>query len=107
MLNRNISIITFILVTTFCYSQNKDAKYYFEQGDAKYDLEDYRGAISDYNKAIELNPKYADAYFNRGTAKGNLEDHRGAISDYNKAIELNPQSAVAYNNRGNAKQRLQ
>ena len=103
MLNRNISIITFILVTTFCYSQNKDAKYYFEQGDAKYDLEDYRGAISDHNKAIELNPKYAVAYNNRGIAKGNLEDYRGAISDYNKVIELNPQYADAYYNRGVAK----
>ena len=88
MLNRNISIITFILVTTFCYSQNKDAKYYFEQGDAKGNLEDYRGAILDYNKAIEINPQYADAYFNRGVVKYILKDTNGACLDWSKAGEL-------------------
>ena len=93
MLNRNISIITFILVTTFCYSQNKDAKYYFEQGDAKYDLEDYRGEISDYNKAIELNPQDAVAYNNRGVAKNILKDTNGACLDLSKAGELGDMEA--------------
>ena len=38
-----------------------------------------QGAIQDYNKAIELDPKYAEAFFNRAFAKGNLGDLRGAI----------------------------
>jgi len=57
-------------------------------------------AIVDYSKAIELDPKYADAYYNRGIAykrKGNLDQ---AIADYSKAIELDPKLATAYNNRG-------
>ena len=29
---------------------------------AKDNLEDYYGAISDYSKAIEINPRFADAY---------------------------------------------
>ena len=37
-------------------------------------LEDYKGAIQDYNKAIEINPNDADAYNNRGNAKAKLED---------------------------------
>jgi len=63
-------------------------------------LRQHTKAISDYNKAIELNPKYALAYNNRGFAYYNLGQHTKAISDLTKAIELNPKFAEAYNNRG-------
>jgi tetratricopeptide (TPR) repeat protein len=66
-------------------------------------LTDYRGGILDYNKAIELKPKYAEAYNNRAAAKLNLKDNAGAKADANKAITLNPQIAEAYYNRGAAK----
>jgi tetratricopeptide (TPR) repeat protein len=56
---------------------------------------------ADYNQAIELNPKDAEAYNNRGVLKQtNIHDIQGALADYNKAIELNPQHAYAYYNRG-------
>ncbi len=61
-------------------------------------------AISDYTKAIEINPNYTDAYYNRGNTyekQGNLTQ---AISDYTKAIETNPKYAAAYCNRGNVYQ---
>ena len=61
----------------------------------------YQHAIESYNKAIELNPQYADAYNNRGFAYEQLGNHQEAIKDYSKAIELDPQFAMAYNNRGN------
>ena len=57
-------------------------------------------AISDHNKAIELNPIYAGAYSLRGVAYGKKGEYDQAISDFNKAIELNPKEAIAYNNRG-------
>ncbi len=60
----------------------------------------YDEAISDFTKAIEINPKFADAYFSRGAAFGIKCQHDQAISDYNKAIEINPKYAKAYNNRG-------
>ena len=62
-------------------------------------LGNHRQAIEDSNKAIELNPKYAEAYNTRAVAYGSLGNHRQAIEDYNKAIELNPKYAMAYNNR--------
>ncbi len=71
-----------------CFGQT--AEEWFYSGVAKFNLKDYRGAIADYNKAIELDPTEATAYNNRGHVKLNLEDYRGAIADCNKAIELNP-----------------
>ena len=57
-------------------------------------------AISDYNKAIEINPKDALAYYNRGAAYAKQGNLLQAISDYNKAVEINPNFANAYYNRG-------
>ncbi|MBE0570634.1 MAG: tetratricopeptide repeat protein [Ignavibacteriaceae bacterium] len=60
----------------------------------------YEQAISEYIKAIEINPDYADAYNNRGVSYYNLGKNENAISDYTRAINLNPKYADAYNNRG-------
>jgi tetratricopeptide (TPR) repeat protein len=61
----------------------------------------YQGALNDYNQAIQLDPKYANAYNSRGFLKENqLGDTAGALADYNRAIQLNPQYEVAVNNRG-------
>jgi tetratricopeptide (TPR) repeat protein len=57
-------------------------------------------AMEDYNKAIELDPNYADAYYNRGLAHYDLKEYERAIEDYNKAIELDPNYVNAYYNRG-------
>jgi tetratricopeptide (TPR) repeat protein len=66
------------------------------------ELQQFDRAIADYNKAIELDPRYAAAYNNRGYVyrqKGELDR---AIADYSKAIELDPNDFRAYNNRGHA-----
>ena len=82
------------------------AKTYFMWGNTKYDLGDYKGAITDYTHAIRLNPDDADAYYNRGIAKSKLGQHFAAIADYDIAIRLNPDDADAYLNRGIAKMHL-
>jgi tetratricopeptide (TPR) repeat protein len=66
---------------------------YEDQGN--YDL-----AISEYEKAIELNPKYADSYNKRGLVYFNKNMYEQAIKDYTEAIQLNPKYTDAYNNRG-------
>ena len=82
------------------------AEEYLYRGYDKSDKGDYYGAISDYTKAIEINPNFPAAYCGRGDSKNDLKDYNGAIADYTKAIELNPNYAVAYSNRAIGKYRL-
>lgn len=64
---KKVLLITAILLTSFIgYSQNID---YSKSGDSKYNVKDYKGAIADYTKAIELNPRIALTYFKRATAR--------------------------------------
>jgi tetratricopeptide (TPR) repeat protein/S1-C subfamily serine protease len=73
---------------------------YYNRGLAKYTLGNKQAAIADYDKALTLNPKFAEAYNNRGNAKSAVGDNQAAIADYDKALALNPKDARTYNNRG-------
>ena len=59
--------------------------------------------VKDFNKAIAINPRDAEAYKNRGNAKYELKQFEEAIKDYDEAIKINPQFGFAHYNRGNAK----
>ncbi|BAY23782.1 TPR domain protein [Calothrix sp. NIES-2100] len=76
------------------------ASKYYEQGRKFRQEGNNQAALEQYNKAIELNPKYANAYVSRGIVRDDLNDKQGALQDYNQAIELDPQYAIAYYNRG-------
>jgi lipoprotein NlpI len=60
---------------------------------------DYNRAIADYDLAIKLNPRSADAYYNRGNAWGSKGDPDRAIADYDAAIKLNPKDAASLTGR--------
>lgn len=74
---------------------------YYQRGQAKQQQGDFDGAVADYTRAIEADPKSSAAYIARGNAREH--DSRGAMADFNRAIELDPKSAPAYNYRGWAK----
>ena len=75
---------------------------YLKRGNAYVILGNYKQAIGDYDRAIEINPNYVKAYINRGNAWVSLGNNKQAIGDYNRAIEINPNYVEAYINRGNA-----
>lgn len=98
---KNLLIVLVLIFSEFSYCQTDSQ--FVQSGFAKYSKEDYKGAIVDYSKAIELNPKDSYLYRVRGSSKNNLQDYLGAIADYSKAIELSPKNSVTYYFRGRAK----
>jgi len=94
--------------------------FYYNRGNHKYyKLGDYQGALADYNKAIQIDPKDAAAYYNRGNVnlvlkdaaayynRGNvnlvLGDQQGACADYKKAASLGLELTEQYlNSEGGA-----
>ncbi len=86
----------------------ENAELYYLRGIGKWHgVGDYRGAMADFTKAIELVPNDAKAYRERGCMKADLGDHRGAIADFTKAIEFNPFDSKSYFNRGLEKAKIE
>ena len=75
---------------------------YFKRGNARKEMGDLSGALSDYTKAIDLDSNLPQVFNNRGNTLKAMGDYEAAIKDYDRAIELNPRFAFAYNNRGAA-----
>ena len=86
-----------VLITLIVAGCAADAKSYFNRGLTYHKKGQYDQAISEYNRAIAINPRYAKAYSNRGAAYMDKGQHDRAISDFTKAIEINPKLALARN----------
>lgn len=76
---------------------------YLETGNTKYARGDLSGAVSEYNKAINVDSSLAAAYYGRGNALKATGSTDEAIANYTRSIELNPNYSEAYNSRGNAR----
>ena len=81
-------IVLFFLVLLIFDCKSQTAESYIQIGISKAERGDYKGAIADFNKAIEINSKYAYAYYLRGLAKITLKDKNGACIDLSKSGEL-------------------
>ena len=80
--------------------KSSDAEVHNNRGFDYCQIGQYDQAISDFSKAIEINPRLAHAYNNRGATYLYKGQYDQAILDLSKAIEINPGLAHAYNNRG-------
>ena len=57
---------------------------------------EYKRAMADFDKAIEMAPKDAETYNNRGALYNALDDYARAIADLDRAIEIDPHHKRAY-----------
>ncbi|MBJ7296289.1 MAG: tetratricopeptide repeat protein, partial [Dolichospermum sp.] len=62
--------------------------FYSNHGLVYYNQKKWELALADYNKAIAINPDFAEAYINRGLVYYNQKKWELALADYNKAIAI-------------------
>ena len=91
-----LALMLLLVPSGFATAQTvlKDAEAYNHRGIAYDSKGQYDQAISDYNKALELNPMDALAYYNRGVAYYSRKDYDKAWDDVYKAqglgFKINP-----------------
>lgn len=71
-----------------------DAYYY--RGKARWQLQDERRAIADFNEAIRLNSDNTDAYRCRFLIRLGIANYQAALEDLTELIRLEPNSAAHY-----------
>ncbi|MCA0429676.1 MAG: hypothetical protein LCH32_04170 [Bacteroidetes bacterium] len=86
-----------------CKAEKPDYKAYKFRAKTKFELKDFKGAVTDWSVYIDANPKEEEALISRGAAKINMNDNTGAIADLDQAIAINGKNAVSYCYRGVAK----
>jgi tetratricopeptide (TPR) repeat protein len=94
-----VALIGTIIVVGMC-GCSKSSKEYYNRGMARFEKGENDRAISDFTKAIKMNPRYGMAHYYRAMAYLHEQQYDQAIADYTKAIEIDPQRfAVAYAER--------
>ncbi|MEI7725580.1 MAG: tetratricopeptide repeat protein [Bacteroidota bacterium] len=84
-----------------CQLNSEDkAKACFNSGIAKSQLNDFAGAVADFDKGILIDSIVggANIYALRASAKYQLKDYEGSVEDFQKAIDLNPQDISSITN---------
>jgi tetratricopeptide (TPR) repeat protein len=88
------------------YDNSRSTQEYIEDGNHKFQGNDYEGAAIDYTNAIYKDPKHAWAYNKRAYAKARINRYREAVADYDKALAIDPSEYRIYTFRGMAKYNL-
>ena len=81
-------------------ASTNSAVYWNKLGIAYHHLFAITEAKHDYARAIQLNPKYAEAINNMGAVLYAQKDYKRAERFYKRALKLTPDSAVSYSNLG-------
>ncbi len=76
-----------------------DYKHYLDNGIFNIQDGDFKNAIENINKSLELKNDWETPYFYRGVANEALKNYDEAILDYTKSINLNDKMTDAYYNR--------
>ena len=61
----------------------------------------YKEAIKDYTRALEIDPALENTHYNRGIAKSNLKVYDEVVEDYTKELELNQKYKCLFKSRYN------
>ena len=95
-----IGILALIISSVICnvYAESPE-KEFAHKGLKLYKESKFEEAIAEFSRAIEINPKYANAYMRRGICYHDTKKYDLAVADYDKAIIINPKDEWAHYER--------
>ena len=79
----------------------KFAAGYVARGNTYWGNKEYKQAIAEYDRAIEIDPRNFEAHVSRGESLYALRDYANALASIDQALALNPTSVRANNARAN------
>jgi tetratricopeptide (TPR) repeat protein len=83
-----------------------DTNLYRARAQAKWQADDYQGALNDFERSLAINPGNLDAHHNRGVLLySNFQRYQEALAELNLIVKFRPDSS-AYYSRGNIKAAL-
>jgi tetratricopeptide (TPR) repeat protein len=88
-------------------NENDFYKIYLNRGLSYFYLLEYESAMTDFNKAIELNDTVAGVYQGRAMLHYEMKDYSDAVNDFNKVLELGQENATVLFNLGMSYFRLE
>lgn len=73
--------------------------YYINRALVRYHQQELRGAMADYDLALDLEPGNLLGHYNRGLLRAQVGDDNRAIEDFDFVIEREPENTIALFNR--------
>jgi tetratricopeptide (TPR) repeat protein len=68
---------------------------HFQRGQSLVNSQDFKGAVDEFEKALDTNPRSAAAHFELGCLYDKLNDYAAAIYHYQRHLQLQPDSEHA------------
>src|SRR6185437_12968985 len=91
---KKISLVAFLLLTAFAFSQTlKEAT---KQAKKDFKAKNYQAAVTGYTKALELKPGVFGFLVNRAISYEKLSQYKEAVVDYRQAIALKKTAEKLY-----------
>jgi tetratricopeptide (TPR) repeat protein len=103
-----VFMVAFVGIGLLRRRRRQRALPYFSSALAHGESGNIDGAIADYTRAIEIDPKFNSALINRAGMYQRRGDYEPAIADFTKAIKIGPKelTVLAYVNRGITHQKM-
>ena len=84
---------------TYAIYLNPKSNYYINRALTRYYRQDLRGAMGDYDLALDLDPNNVLGHYNRGLLRAQVGDDNRAIEDFDMVIKYEPDNTMAIFNR--------
>ena len=84
---------------TYAILLNPKSGYYINRALTRYNMQELRGAMADYDLALDIDPQNIMGHYNRGLLRAQVGDDNRAIEDFDFVLEHEPDNTLALFNR--------